>query len=259
MARLRLIHWNDDEAEERGERLEGLGHEVEWQVPTGAGFLKELRKRPPEAVVIDLSRLPAQGRDMGVMVRGSKVLRLVPLIFVGGLPEKVERVKELLPDAAYTEWKRVGATVERVLAHPPTNPVVPGGGLAGYSGTPLPKKLGIKEGFSVGLEGAPEGFEATLGELPGGVLLSRDDQEACDVLLWFSTSRGDVEKRVKAMGKRAGGGGLWIIWPKKSSGVESDLDQNLVRRLGLEAGLVDYKICAVDETWSGLKFTWRRK
>ena len=259
MARIRLVHWHGEEARERARRLEELGYGVEWEPPRGPAFFRELQQSPPEALVVDLSRLPAQGRDLGVAVRGIKGLRQVPLVFVAGVAEKVERVRGLLPDATYTTWQEIGEDLARALARPPREPVVPGDRMAGYSGTPLPRKLGIGADTVVGLIGAPAGFESLLGELPRGAQVRREPTDRCDLLLWFARSRDEVARHVHQMGERAGAKGLWILWPKKSSGVPSDLTQGVVRELGLAAGLVDYKICAVDATWSGLRFTVRKQ
>ncbi|HEY8431607.1 MAG TPA: hypothetical protein VIL20_24675 [Sandaracinaceae bacterium] len=134
--------------------------------------------------------------------------------------------------------------------------------MAGYSGTPLPKKLGIREGARVALLRAPEGFDAVLGALPPGVRLQRDLRGSApiDVALLFATARADLEARfAKARDRIAKNGGLWVCWPKKSAGVPSDLTEDVTRAVGLAAGLVDNKVCAVDETWSGLRFVWRTK
>jgi hypothetical protein len=138
------------------------------------------------------------------------------------------------------------------------DPVVPKSLMEGYAGTPLPKKLGIKEGSAVLLVGAPDAFDETLGQLPEGVQLHREPPGGCDLTLWFVRSRQELEAGVERMGASAGKGGLWIIWPKKASGVPSDLSQAVVRRVGLDSSLVDYKVCSVDKTWSGLRFTRRK-
>ena len=130
--------------------------------------------------------------------------------------------------------------------------------LAGYSGTPLPRKLGIKPGYAVALPGAPHDFETTLGELPDRVTLRRRVQGRCDLIVWFVGSRRELRQRVQRYGLKAGPGGLWICWPKKASGVQSDLSERVVRETGLANGLVDYKIAAIDQTWSGLRFTRRK-
>ena len=131
---------------------------------------------------------------------------------------------------------------------------------AGYSGTPLAKKLGIEAGHRVGLIGAPEGFEEILEGLPEGVRLSRRAAGRFDVIVFFTKRADELAKRFgKLAAKLDKAGGLWIAWPKKSSGVVTDVVESLVRRTGLEGGLVDNKICAVDETWSGLRFVYRLK
>jgi hypothetical protein len=132
--------------------------------------------------------------------------------------------------------------------------------MAGYSGTPLPQKLGIKPGARLGLFDAPPGFGATLGALPDGVMKTTSLKGALDVAVFFTTSRAALEKRFASLAKAiAPAGSLWISWPKKASGKKTDLDENVVRAVGLGKGLVDVKVCAVDETWSGLKFVVRVK
>ena len=123
--------------------------------------------------------------------------------------------------------------------------------MAGYSGTPLPQKLGIKDGARVRLAGAPGGFARTLGVRP------RLRGEA-DVFVLFARS-GAVLRRSfpRARGSLSLSGGLWVAWPKKASGVPTDLTEDAVRRYGLAQGLVDNKVCAIDETWSGLRFVVR--
>lgn len=132
--------------------------------------------------------------------------------------------------------------------------------MAGYSGTPLPRKLGIKPGHRVALIGAPAGFSGTLGELPDGVAFVTPGETSLDVALLFA---GDMATLVSSFdvvaASLAPAGGLWVCWPKKASGVPTDLTENIIRNLGLERGLVDNKVCAIDETWSGLRFVRRLK
>jgi len=256
--RVQLIHWKAEEAEERAAILRKLGYQVAWEMGGGPAFLRKLRDDPPDAVVIDLSRIPSQGRDMGLALRSYKDTRHVPLVFVGGDPKKVAGVRQLLPDATYANWEEIGSALKKAIAEPPADPVVPDSVMAGYSGAALPKKLGIKTSSQVALVGAPEGFEKTLGKLPDGVVVRREVHGQPDVILWFTKSQGELEAGIERMGALAEERKLWIVWPKKSSGVPSDLTQAEVRRVGLAAGLVDYKVCAVDETWSGLLFTRRK-
>ena len=130
---------------------------------------------------------------------------------------------------------------------------------AGYSGTPLVRKLGIKPEARVGLIGAPEGFDGTLGELPGGVRVRRRlGARPFDVIVAFFDVRVELVRRLPALASALDpAGGLWIAWPKRASGVPTDVTEDVVRQLGLGAGLVDNKVCAIDETWSGLRLVYR--
>jgi hypothetical protein len=131
-------------------------------------------------------------------------------------------------------------------------------GAAGYSGTPLPKKLGIREGARVALVDAPEGFEATLGALPPGVRVLRRPRAPLDVAVAFVTSRAGLERRVPSLAAALDpAGGLWLAWPKRASGVATDVTEDVVREVGLAAGLVDNKVCAIDAVWSGLRLVYR--
>jgi hypothetical protein len=131
---------------------------------------------------------------------------------------------------------------------------------AGYSGTPLAKKLGIREGDTVALVGAPDGFEDELKGLPDGVELRRRAGGKPAVVLLFTAQARDLERRFPSLAKSVWpGGSLWIAWPKRSSGVATDLDENRLRDIGLPHGLVDNKVCAVNDTWSGLRFVWRKE
>ena len=217
-----------------------------------------LRANPVAATVIDLSRRPSQGRDVALAIRLSKGSRHIPLVFVDGEPGKVAGIRKLLPDAAYTSWSRIRGSLKRAIAHPVAGPVVPESAFAGYCGTSLSKKLGIRANSAVLLVNAPRDFEKTLGKLPEGVRLRWRAGGRSDLIIWFTGSRSALERRLQRMIGLAEQAGLWIVWPKKGSGISSDLSQAVVRKLGLAAGLVDYKICAVDETWSGLLFSVRK-
>ena len=258
MKRIRLVHWNEKEGRVRVALLEKDDFQVEFEVPRGPEFLKELRQNPPDAVVIDLSRIPSQGRDLGLALRRWKNTRYVSLIFVGGDPDKVSKIKQHLPDAKYTTWERIHPVLGEALTNPPSNPVVPKSVMAGYSGTPLPKKLGIKPGMTVWLIGPPDDFRDTLGELPDNVVFKKTGRGRCDILIWFVDSRRQLLKKIPSLAERTNYRSVWIAWRKKSSGAETDLTQQQVRETGLSHGLVDYKICAIDATWSGLLFTHRK-
>jgi hypothetical protein len=131
---------------------------------------------------------------------------------------------------------------------------------AGYSGTPLAKKLGIDEGSVVALLRAPEGFERTLDGMPHGVVVRRVARGKADVIVSFHTRRSELEKRVDVLLRCLEiDGGLWIAWPKRSSGRATDMTEDVVRDVFLPRGLVDNKVCAIDEIWSGLRVVWRRE
>ena len=130
----------------------------------------------------------------------------------------------------------------------------------GYSGTPLVKKLGIKPGTKLVLIGAPDGFEKLLKGLPKDVKPIRGGSTVAELVIWWPASLRDMESRILSVDKRiAEGGSIWISWAKKASGVKTDLSDNNVRETGLANGLVDYKVCAISEIWSGLKFARRKK
>lgn len=129
--------------------------------------------------------------------------------------------------------------------------------MAGTSSTPLVKKLGITEGARLAVVAAPNGFAEGL-ELPPGVVLRNQARGRLDVVLFFVTRRAELTRRFPAM-KRGlePDGGLWIAWPKRTSGVATDLTETPVREIGLDNGLVDNKVAAIDEIWSGLRFVYR--
>ena len=137
----------------------------------------------------------------------------------------------------------------RRVAPPPAKP-------AGYSGTPLVAKLGIMTGARIQLVGAPADFDETLGDMPEAVKPVATG--TLDFAMLFVRRKSDLEKRFARLRDRLESDGmLWIAWPKKTSGVDTDLSEAIVRGIGLDAGLVDVKVCAVDHTWSGLKFVRR--
>ena len=130
--------------------------------------------------------------------------------------------------------------------------------MAGYSGTPLPQKLGIKPGARLALVRAPADFERALNPLPDGVRLRTQARGAQDVVLFFATRHAELERRFDGLARTIEpAGGLWIAWPKRTACVATDLREGIVRELGLAHGLVDNKVCAVDDKWSGLRFVFR--
>lgn len=132
--------------------------------------------------------------------------------------------------------------------------------MAGYSDTPLAKKLGIKESSRIALVNAPEGFQKQLGVLPANAQIVARLLKPLDIVLFFTYAEKTLIKDFPSLAKKLSTNGMiWTAWPKKSSGVTTDLSFDRVQRIGLLCGLVDVKICAIDEIWSGLKFVFRLK
>jgi hypothetical protein len=133
--------------------------------------------------------------------------------------------------------------------------------MAGYSGTPLPQKLGIKPGHAVAVLHPPDRFAETLGRLPENAVLRKfaaSGSSPLDVIIAFVRRRSELEKHLPSIRRRmAQAGGLWVAWPKKASGVATDMTEDVVRAVALPTGLVDNKVCAIDDTWSGLRLVIR--
>jgi hypothetical protein len=132
--------------------------------------------------------------------------------------------------------------------------------MAGYSGTPLPKKLGIKEGGRVALVAAPQGFDKTLGALPDGVIVQAGlaGKAALDVVILFVTRRAELERQLATIRRRMSpAAGFWVAWPKKAAKLPTDMTEDVVRQVALPTGLVDNKVCAIDDVWSGLRLVIR--
>ena len=139
---------------------------------------------------------------------------------------------------------------------------------AGYSGTPLPKKLGIKPGARVGLAGAPDGFGALLEPLPDGARVEAGAAAGAvlpgigpfDVIVFFTVEQAELAGRLSELRARmAPAAGLWIAWPKRASRVPTDMTEDVIREIALPTGLVDNKVCAIDQVWSGLRLVIRRE
>jgi hypothetical protein len=127
--------------------------------------------------------------------------------------------------------------------------------VAGYSGTPLPKKFGIGEGSSVALISAPPGV---IDDLPTGARVKRQARGKADVVVAFFVERAEFARRIESLATMIfPAGGLWVAWPKRASGLDTTMNENVVREIALPLGLVDNKVCAIDDTWSGLRVVWR--
>lgn len=253
-----FVHWHEAECAERLERLRALGHEVHahWRQDGGGELTRALSGERPDAIVIDLARLPSHGRAIATWVRERKAMRTVPLVFLPGDEEKTARLRASFPDATYATWAQLPAALARAIATPVLAPVVPKA--PDYSGTPLPQKLGVKAGSTLAVRRAPPDFAAALGELPPGSKLVPRLAGSPAVIVLFCRAlaelRADWAAAVACLAER---GSLWVAWPKRASGLTTDLTDGVVRAFGLDQGLVDTKVCAIDAVWSGLRFSRR--
>jgi hypothetical protein len=179
---------------------------------------------------------------------------MIPLVFVEGDPEKAFRARELLPDAVFTDLLRIGAAVRRAIRRPPREPLVPD-----QSRIPLLQKLRIREGAVIALLHAPAGFEVRLAPLPEGARLQTGIQDA-DVVLLFVKSVAALGRELPSLVREMRKGRtLWVVWPKKSGGLAGNLTMPGIREMCRDMGLIDYKVCAVDEVWSGMAVALRQK
>ena len=255
MKTVRLIHWNEDEGLERQKQLEALGFEVAFDFGDSLFVSRQVKASPPDAIVIDLSRLPSHGREVAHSVRGTKATRHLPIVFVDGEPEKVEKTKQFIPDATFTTWGRIKTALPKAIASPPKNPVVPD---HNNWGKPTVAKLGVKPGFKVALVSSPKGFADSLKPWPAKVKLTARPEKDADIYICFAKSSPELQAHLLAVRDTAARQTLWLAWPKKASGLKTELDGNIVRESGLRAGWVDFKVCALDATWSGLAFKRRK-
>jgi len=255
--KIRLFDWDRQALEGRTARLESVGHVVDSRLFDNSS-LKSLPNEQAQAVVISLERRPSQARDVALVLRKTRATRYIPLVLVGGDEEKVQALRQLLPDATYTTWECLEEALVQAVANQPLDPVAPKSVFDQYLGTPLPKKLGIRHGMTVGLLNAPQDFFNTLGTLPEGVVVKAQPEEGCEVWLWFVTRRMEYEGQLAEVTMKVNHGSLWVCWPKQASGVPTDLTQPIVRAAGLAINWVDFKICAIDAVWTGLCFRRRK-
>ena len=255
MPRVRIVHWKAPEAGPLIEACRACGFEVEYDDVRFGALAKMIRAKPPDALVIDLTGLPSHGRDSAIYLRRTKYARHIPLIFVNGAAEKVEAIRQQLPDATFCTTKQICARVKSACAKGVKDPVLPPGAMDRYGSRTVAQKLGIKEGSRVALIDPPRDYAAALGELPEDVELIEDPDSVHTVTLWFVRDPRAYQAGLRRMSAIADRTKLWVVWKK---GPTSILRDNLVRETAIEAGLVDYKICAVNEQWSAMAFARRK-
>lgn len=253
MPRLRLFHWNAEEAAPLIELLRAAGYTVDYDEKNEPALMRSLRETPLHAVVIDLTRMPSHGRYLASGIRQTKSTRRLPIVFVDGDPAKVELIRAALPDAIYTSRSRLAAALKRVK--PLADPVVPVSMMNSYGSRTLVEKLGIAKDKRVALIDPPPGYAKAIGKLPPGASLEEDPGEVLPITLWFVRDFETYLASLPRMRSITPPTRLWILWPK---GKASALNGSQIREAAIAMGLVDYKICSFSETWSAMLFAKKK-
>lgn len=257
---VRLICWKEDLARERAALLKAARLDVDSSPLNTSRLIGRIMENPPSAIVIDLDRMPSHGLAVGVVLRRSASARRIPLVFAGGAAEKVARIRQELPDATFTPWSAIALSVRRALKSAPAEPIKPRPFVARYEGAGLARKLGLKTGMICALIQAPEAFEERIEELPDNFEFQSKIDPKTTLAIWFVRSRAEMEFAVDRASLRLPQGvSVWIVYPKRSGRYSVDFTLADVRAAALSVGMVDYKICAVDDDWTGLKFARRKK
>lgn len=256
---VRLVCWDQELARERARILQKAGFQVDASPFPTHRLIGRIRDSAPAAILIDLDRLPSHGRAVALLLRSAKSTCHIPLVFAGGVKEKVDRVRRDLPDALFTDWAGIARSLQKALQNRSVQRVRPKPLMERYAGSPLVKKLGFKPKMQVLLLAAPDGFEEQLEELPDGVEFHTKMNRQTQMVIWFVRSHQELASEIDFFSARLPeGASVWIVYPKQTSRFRVDFTQFDVRALALRAGLVDYKICAVDADWTGLKFARKR-
>jgi CheY-like chemotaxis protein len=253
MLRVRLLHWNAAEASRTQDLLLGAGLQVDYDSAFNSALMRKWRENPPGAFVIDLSRLPSQGREIAIALRQSPKTRNIPIVFCDGAIEKVKLIRDVLPDATYCTGKELIKTLKTL--RPVETPVRPPAMMNRYGSRTTAQKLGIKGGSTVAVVDPPRNVNTLLGELPARVDFV---ERGGTVTLCFVHSADGLRADMSRVRNMAGKTKLWILWRKKSAPGHDGITEQLVRETGIDLGLVDYKICSVDKTWSAMLFAQRK-
>lgn len=254
MPRVLVIHRKPAIAAERARRLCSEELQADAYPVLGASAFREIRANPPDAILIDLIEMPSYGRTMGVLLREQKGTRNIPLVFVKGDPEKAALVREVLPDAVFATWANAVPVTLRAIERARAEGAAPK-----VPGTPLAKKLRIREDSVVAVLEAPHNLREMLGPLPKGVRIEKKLGEADLVVLFVKSSAALARALPRLAAHITPGRTLWVCWPKRTSSTPCDLTLVSIRHMVSTYDMVDSKICAVNETWSGAAITKRRQ
>jgi hypothetical protein len=236
MARVRLLQCSPEQAE----LLQAAGHQL-------------TDDKLCDAVVIGLARRPSCGRELAVALRSAKSTRHIPILFVDGVPERVEAIRQLLPDAIYTNSPRLPAALKKVK--PLANPVVPTPMMDRYASRTTAQKLGIHENSKVTVVDPPRDYLHVLGDLPANVEIEEDPEKLSAVTVCFLHQIESLPD-ILGLGLRiAARSKFWICWKK---GQKTGLNDIPIRNAAVALGLVDYKVCSLNPTWSGMLFAVKK-
>lgn len=258
--RIRYINWNAAEADEYLEKLRARGFDVEYDERPASREMAEWRATPPDLFLIDLTRLPSHGREVGVALRNYKTLRSVPLVFLDGKPDKVERVKQVLPDAVYVRTGKLIPALKRALREGPVKEAVrPAAMMERYGLRTVAHKVGIEANSAVALWEAPGGVEQIFVGLPEGVRWVEPEDESATLAVFFAREEESLREAFR-LARRCGHlKKIWVARQKASSKRKAAaVSETLLRETGLAMGFVDYKVCGLSEEWSGLLFARKK-
>jgi hypothetical protein len=254
MARVFVLHTKEDEAQPLLRAIKAAGHQVEYQAKASGDTVRRIRQSPPEALVIDLSRAPSHGLNYAMYFRRAKATRHIPFVFLDGEAEKVEKVKKFFPDSVYTTQSKAPAAVKKALASPQRS-VVEGGYMEQWAHRSTAEKLGIKEGSRVAVFDPPRDYLRVFGKVPADVTFEEDPVDVLPLSIWFVRDPDVYASGLRQRRSLAGRTKLWVAWPK---GQRGGITQFVVRDAALAVGLVDYKICSVNEAWSAMAFALKK-
>ncbi len=237
------------------------GFDAEYDERPASREMAEWRLTPPDLFLIDLTRLPSHGREMGVAIRNSKHLRSVPvMVFYDGEPEKVERVKQVIPDAVFVSSAKLIPALKRALrAGPVKQPVRPAAMMSRYGNRTVAQKVGIEPHSMVALWEAPGGVEQILEGLPEGVRWVEPDDDHATLAIFFASDEDSVNEAFQLARQYSHLKKIWVA-RRKASGNKASVavSETLLRETGLAFGFVDYKVCGLSDEWSGLLFARKK-
>jgi hypothetical protein len=254
---IKLISWHD-EVKTKAASLKQPGVRIDAApLISLSGVVGELAHLNPATLVLDLDKLPSHSREIALAIQSSKSARHIPILFAGGDTEKTARIRTENPTGVFASWHDAPQALAALLKQPPpTPPIRPP---RDFSATPLSKKLGIRPGMQIAFLAAPDAFEELLGDMPDTTIVTTRIAPKTELALCFVRSLKDLAATLDLLTLRLSKqASVWIAHPKRAGKYHVDFTQNHVRDHALAVGLVDYKVCSIDNDWSALKFAWRK-